>query len=256
MAQESMSQPDIVIVEDDGDIGELLQGFLAADGFTVRWVRSGMELDRALSDAPADLLVLDLMLPGEDGLSICRRLRADPGPLAQLPILILTARRDEIDRVVGLEIGADDYLTKPFSPRELAARLRAILRRTAQASTMRPMTVNDGNVGFGECVRFGDCRLDVQARRLFHAGKEVEISTGDYDLLMAFVTHPNRVLSRDMLMDLTRGGSWEAFDRSIDVALSRLRRKIEPDPARPSLIKTVRNGGYMLVAPVRHGADP
>lgn len=247
-----MTKPSIVIVEDDEDIGELLQGFLTADGFCVRWLRSGAELDAALADRPADLLVLDLMLPGEDGFSICRRLRASGTPLAQLPILMLTARRDEIDRVVGLEIGADDYLTKPFSPRELAARLRAILRRVVPAAPPAVASSSDQPAA-SHCVLFGDCLLDVQARRLFRDGMEVELSTGDYDLLMAFVSHPNRVLSRDQLMDLTRGGNWEAFDRSIDVALSRLRRKVEADPARPNVIKTVRNGGYVMVAPIMRG---
>lgn len=249
-----MAQPDIMIVEDDGEIGELLRDFLAADGFTVRWVRSGAEMDGALAIRPADLLVLDLMLPGEDGFSICRRLRASGPPLAALPILMLTARRDEIDRVVGLEIGADDYQTKPFSPRELAARLRAILRRAAPAAMMA--APHPGPAGPGDWACFGDCAFDIQARRLFRNGTEVELSTGDYDLLLALVTHPGRVLSRDQLMDLTRGGNWEAFDRSIDVALSRLRRKLEPDPAHPTLIKTVRNGGYMLVAPLRRGPVP
>jgi two-component system OmpR family response regulator len=246
-----MAQPDIMIVEDDGEIGELLRDFLAADGFAVRWARSGAEMDAAFAVCPPDLLVLDLMLPGEDGLSICRRLRAGPPPLSHLPIVMLTARREEIDRVLGLELGADDYQTKPFSPRELAARLRAILRRAAPAAATATAVPPSG-----DWATFGDCRLDIQARRLFRQGVEVELSTGDYDLLLALVTHPGRVLSRDQLMDLTRGGVWEAFDRSIDVALSRLRRKVEPDPAHPTLIRTVRNGGYMLVAPVRRGAVP
>ncbi|WP_374374767.1 response regulator [Dongia sp.] len=228
----------ILIVEDDREIGTLIEGLLNREGFAAELSRSGAEMDRALATRAADLIVLDLMLPGEDGLSICRRLRAR----GNLPILMLTAKKDDIDRIIGLELGADDYLGKPFNPRELVARIRAVLRRTAPA----PKSPSD----LGEKLRFADFIFDIDAHRLFRDGAEIELSTGDYDILAALVRHPQRVLSRDQLMDLIKGRSWEAFDRSIDVALSRLRRKIESEPTQPVLIKTVRNAGYMLAVPV------
>lgn len=227
----------ILIVEDDREVGDLVRDFLAREGFDVRLARSGAEMDKALSEDAADLIVLDLMLPGEDGLSICRRLRAR----SSIPILILTAKGDDIDRIIGLELGADDYMAKPFNPRELLARIRSVLRRAIPSAV--------GGAA-GECVKFAGFLLDLGARRLFRDGIEIQISTGDFDLLSVLARHPQRLLSRDQLMDMTRGRSWEAFDRSIDVAMSRLRRKIEPDAAQPVLIKTVRNAGYMLAVPV------
>ncbi|KAB7739077.1 response regulator [Parvibaculum sedimenti] len=226
----------IVIVEDDREVGELVKAFLVKEGFDVRLARSGVEMDRALLEKHADLIILDLMLPGEDGLSICRRLRAR----SNVPILILTAKGDDIDKIIGLELGADDYMAKPFNPRELLARIRSILRRTV------PAIVHGGE---GERMRFGEFVLDLGARRLFRDGVELQLSTGDFDLLTVLVHHPQRLLSRDQLMDMTRGRSWEAFDRSIDVAMSRLRRKIEDDASLPAYIKTVRNVGYMLAVP-------
>ncbi len=229
----------IVIVEDDREIGPLLQSFLQREGYAAHWVRSGGELDAQLQREAADLLILDLMLPGEDGLSICRRLRAR----SAMPILMLTAKTEDIDRIIGLELGADDYLGKPFNPRELLARIRAVQRRCA-------VTVAEAGAA-RELLAFAGFRFDLQARRLLRDdGSEIELSAGDFDLLAVFVRHPQRVLSRDQLMDLTKGRSWEAFDRSIDVAASRLRRKIEPDPQHPVLIKTVRNGGYLFTAAV------
>jgi two-component system OmpR family response regulator len=228
----------ILIVEDDREVGDLVKGFLSREGFEPRLARSGAEMDRALSERAPDLIVLDLMLPGEDGLSICRRLRAK----SAVPILILTAKGDDIDRIIGLELGADDYMAKPFNPRELVARIRSILRRTLPASSAATEA--------GERVSFADFMLDLGARRLFRGGAEIQISTGDFDLLSVLVHHPQRLLSRDQLMDMTRGRSWEVFDRSIDVAMSRLRRKIEADAAHPTIIKTVRNAGYMLAVPV------
>jgi two-component system OmpR family response regulator len=227
----------VLVVEDDREVGDLVQGLLTREGFAARLARSGAEMDQALADEAADLIVLDLMLPGEDGLSICRRLRAR----SAVPILMLTAKGDDIDRIIGLELGADDYMGKPFNPRELLARIKSVLRRTALAPA--------GPAGT-ERLRFADFLFDIDARRLFRDGTEVEISTGDFDLLSALVRHPQRLLSRDQLLDMTKGRSWEAFDRSIDVALSRLRRKIESDPSQPVLIKTVRNAGYMLTVPV------
>jgi two-component system OmpR family response regulator len=236
----AMTAPtNILIVEDDREIGALLCERLQREGYAARWVRSGAEMDTALAQQRPDLLVLDLMLPGEDGLSICRRLRA----AGNLPIVMVTARSDDVDRIIGLELGADDYLAKPFNPRELLARIRAVLRRCAPAAAAAGGEPR-------ERLRFAGCEFDLSARRLTRDGADIELSAGDYDLLCAFVRHPQRVLSRDQLMDLTKGRSWEAFDRSIDVALLRLRRKIEADPAHPALIKTVRNGGYLFAATV------
>ncbi|MEC9363348.1 MAG: response regulator [Pseudomonadota bacterium] len=231
----------IVVVEDDTQIATLVRDLLLRENYAVSIAASGRALDVRLAQEPADLILLDLMLPAEDGLSICRRLRA----ASQVPIIMLTAKGEDIDRIVGLELGADDYIAKPFNPRELVARVRAVLRRTAPAAA----SVAPGTSG--ERVRFAGFAFDLAARRLARTnGSEVDISAGDFDLLSVFVRHPQRVLSRDQLMDFTRGRSWEAFDRSIDVALSRLRRKIESDPSHPQLIKTVRNGGYMLAVPV------
>jgi two-component system OmpR family response regulator len=249
----------ILLVEDDREIGSLLSGLLSREGFTPRHVKSGLEMDQALIEAaragqPVDLVILDLMLPGEDGLSICRRLRV----VGNLPILMLTAKKDDIDRIIGLEMGADDYLPKPFNPRELLARIRAILRRAAPAiaaplseigasPAMPPAT---SNLPPAELVAFAGFTFDISAHRLFRGTTEIDLSTGDYEILVALVHHPQRVLSRDQLLDIAKGRSWEAYDRSVDVALSRLRRKIEDDPAQPVIIKTIRNAGYMLAVPV------
>ncbi len=230
---------ELLIVEDDAEIGSLLSERLQREGYGIRWVRSGKELDAVLATGWPDLITLDLMLPGEDGLSICRRLRA----ISPVPILMLTAKGDDLDRIIGLELGADDYLPKPFNPRELLARIKAILRRSQPVETL--------GAGQREWLRFAGFRFDQAARRLVDpAGADVELTAGDYDMLCAFVRHPLRVLSREQLMDLTRGRSWDAFDRSIDVAALRLRRKIESDPANPQIIKTVRNGGYLFAVPV------
>ncbi|HUD51818.1 response regulator [Parvibaculum sp.] len=230
----------ILIVEDDREIGSLLSEFLAREGFEPVLVRSGVEMDRVLASRHIDFIVLDLMLPGEDGLSICRRLRMK----TTLPILMLTAKNDDIDRIIGLELGADDYMAKPFNPRELLARVRAVLRRALPAASTE----------FGEGrLRFANFLFDLGARRLFRGEEEIELSTGDFDLLNVLVHHPQRVLTRNQLMDLLKGRNWEAFDRSIDVALSRLRRKIESDPAQPAVIRTIRNAGYMLAVPVEKG---
>jgi len=231
----------LLIVEDDREIGELVQALMTREGFDVRLVRSGAELDQSLRTSGwPTMILLDLMLPGEDGFSICRRLRAQ----TDVPILMLTAKSDDIDRIVGLELGADDYLCKPFNPRELLARIRAILRRTVPAAPQTPVVDS-------ERLRFADYVFEPAARRLCRIdGSDVPLLTGDFELLQAFVEHPMRVLTRDQLMDWIKGRSWDALDRSIDVAISRLRRKIEIDPAQPTLIKTVRNGGYLFAATV------
>lgn len=233
-----IAMPRLLIVEDDAEISTLIAGFLAHEGFAPEIAANGAAMDLALQAGSFDLVLLDLMLPGEDGLSICRRLRAS----GNLPIIMVTAKGDDIDRIVGLEVGADDYIAKPFNPRELAARIRAVLRRAQPAA--QPM------VPGGSRLCFAGYALDLGSRRLFFGGEEIELSTGDFDLLHVLVLHPGRVLSRDALMDLTKGRCWEAFDRSIDVAMSRLRRKIERDPAKPTMIKTVRNAGYMFVPAV------
>ena len=233
--------PHLLVVDDDRDIRTLVAQFLTKHGYRVTAVRDGAEMMKALEAARVDLIVLDLMLPGEDGLSLCRRLRAT----STTPIIMLTAMGEETDRIVGLEMGADDYLAKPFSPRELLARIKAVLRRVAT-----PQTVGDG----AKVLTFEGWSLDLTKRELrSRDGVLVQLSAGEYDLLAAFVEHPQRVLTRDQLLDLARGRAAVPFDRSIDVQVSRLRRKIEPDPAEPTLIKTVRGGGYLFTPTVTTG---
>jgi two-component system, OmpR family, response regulator len=235
-------QPHLLIVDDDPEIRDLLARYLRKHGFRVDLAADGRAMARQLEDGRFDLVVLDLMLPGEDGLSLCRRLRAT----SSLPVIMLTAMGEETDRIVGLEMGADDYLAKPFNPRELLARIKAVLRRArgGPAVAVEP----DG------VLTFAGWRLEVARRELRDgAGVLVPLTSGEFDLLLAFALRPQRVLNRDQLLDLTRGRSAQAFDRSIDVQLSRLRRKIEADPRDPQLIKTVRGGGYMLSAAVERG---
>ncbi|WP_448203565.1 response regulator [Azospirillum sp. sgz302134] len=234
--------PHLLVVDDDREIRSLLAQFLTRHGFRVTAAKDGAEMLRTLETARVDLIVLDLMMPGEDGLSLCRRLRAS-SDTAQTPVIMLTAMGDETDRIVGLEMGADDYLAKPFSPRELLARIKAVLRRASTAPAP--------GGGEGKLLRFEGWTLDLAKRELRSPdGVLVQLSAGEYDLLVAFVEHPQRVLTRDQLLDLARGRSAVPFDRSIDVQVSRLRRKIEPDPAEPTLIKTVRGGGYLFTPPV------
>ena len=236
--------PHLLVVDDDREIRSLVAQFLTKHGFRVTGVKDGAEMMRTLDGARVDLIVLDLMLPGEDGLSLCRRLRATP-QTAQTPVIMLTAMGEETDRIVGLEMGADDYLAKPFSPRELLARIKAVLRR-ASAPPVAGIPAAAGTV-----LRFEGWSLDLTKRELRSPdGVLVQLSAGEYDLLVAFVEHPQRVLTRDQLLDLARGRSAVPFDRSIDVQVSRLRRKIEPDPADPTLIKTVRGGGYLFTPAV------
>jgi two-component system OmpR family response regulator len=230
----------LLVVDDDREIRDLLAGFLARHGFRVLTAGDGKEMRKAIADRRIDLVVLDLMLPGEDGLALCRELRAR----SELPVIMLTAMREEIDRIVGLELGADDYLPKPFNPRELLARIKAVLRRTG--GERRASEPKSGGI-----LRFADWRLDPRGRRLMAAdGHEVELTAGEFDLLTVFAERPGRVLSREQLLDLTRGREAAAFDRSIDSQVSRLRRKLEPDTARPTLIKTVRASGYVFTPTV------
>ena len=233
--------PHLLVVDDDREIRDLLARFLCKHGYRIETAADGREMFAALGAGRFDLLVLDLMLPGEDGLSLCRRVRAD----SDLPIIMLTAVGEETDRIVGLEMGADDYLAKPFSPRELLARIRAVLRR-ANETHRRPAGDRSGR------FEFHGWTLDT-ARRCLHApdGAPVDLTAGEFGLLLALVEHPGRVLTRDQLLDLTRGREAGPFDRSVDIQVSRLRRKIEDDPKRPALIKTVRSGGYVFAGTVR-----
>ncbi len=228
--------PHILVVDDHRDIRDLLAKFLSKHAFRVTTAADGREMRRVLANSRIDLVVLDLMLPGEDGLILCRELRGK----SALPVIMLTAMGEETDRIIGLEMGADDYLAKPFNPRELLARIRAVLRR----ATSLPET---GAPPETPVVRFADWHLDLAKRELVSAeGVLIPLSNGEFDLLRTFVERPQRVLSRDQLLDLTRGRESIAFDRSIDTQVSRLRRKIEADPKDPQLIKTVWGGGYLF----------
>jgi DNA-binding response OmpR family regulator len=227
----------ILVVDDDVRLRDLLTRYLAEQGFEVRALPEAGAMDQALERGRYDLLVLDLMLPGEDGLSICRRLR---GSGNDLPIVMLTARGDEIDRILGLEMGADDYLPKPFNPRELLARIRAVLRRRGSAPPGAPSTV-DGQVRFGPFV------LELGRRELRRGDELLPLTTGEFALLKAFATHPRQPLSRDRLMELARGRDYEAYDRSIDVQVSRLRRLLEADSSQPRYLQTVWGYGYVFV---------
>ena len=235
------SAPHVLFVEDDPEIRGLVADFLRQSGLRVTVAQDGEAMDRELGGNGVDLLILDIMLPKEGGLSLCRRVRAS----GNLPIIMLTARGGEIDRVVGLEMGADDYLTKPFSSHELLARVRALLRRS-QYTAPEPRNPRRS------VLTFADWRLDLIARRLHSRdGTRVPLTGGEFELLVAFCEHPNKVLTRDQLLDLTtRDKSVGTIDRSIDIQVSRLRRKIERDPKDPVLIQTVRSGGYVFTAEV------
>ncbi len=236
--------PHLLIVDDDEDILSLLTKFFRKHSHTVTVAANGAAMFAALQEHPIDLVILDLMLQGEDGLSLCRRLRA----MSAVPVIMLTAMADHTDRVVGLELGADDYLTKPFDQRELLARVKAVLRRTVTSGA--PATPAETR----PALCFADWRLDVTRRELRSANNTlVVLSGGEFDLLLAFAEHPQRVLTRDQLLDLSRGTTHAAYDRSIDVQVSRLRYKLEADPKNPVLIRTVRNGGYIFEARVTRG---
>ena len=229
----------ILFVEDDRDIRTLLADFLTREGFSVEVAEDSAAADRVLARFKPDLVILDIMLPGEDGLSICRRLRAR----SAVPIIMLTARNDDVDRIVGLELGADDYLGKPFNPRELLARVRAILRRADRSGSAPPANRRRSFAGFV---------VDLDARSVdTKDGTRVPLTAAEFDLLACFVERPRRVLTRDQLLDWTRGRSADPFDRTIDVTVSRLRKKLEgADPASATVVTTVRNGGYLLSAEV------
>ena len=232
------ASPHILIVEDDREIANLVARYLRGNACRVTLAGDGTEMDRALADGRVDLIVLDLMLPGEDGLSLCRRLRAS----SAIPILMLTAKAEEIDRIVGLEIGADDYLAKPFNPRVLLARIRAVLRRTGNE-----VAEEEG----ARRMHFVGWTLDVSLRQVLSAeGARISITGAEFDLLHALCLRPGRVLSRDQLLDLTQGRSAGPFERSIDVLVSRIRQKIERDSRNPEIIRTIRSGGYLFTPEV------
>ncbi len=236
-----MTEPQhILIVDDDREIRTLLRDFLDKNGYRATAVADGKGMWRALEQSHVDLIVLDLMLPGEDGLTLCRELRAK----SQIPVLMLTALAEEVDRIVGLEVGADDYLAKPFSPRELVGRIKAILRRTAyMPREPTPQTVQ----GF----RFGDWHLDTTTRQLTHRdGTVVDLSGAEFRLLSVLLAHPKRVLSRMQLMELLRGRDHDPFDRSIDVRISRLRQTLRDDARAPTIIKTIYGEGYVIGVPI------
>jgi DNA-binding response OmpR family regulator len=232
----SPASPKILVVDDDVRLRDLLTRYLAEQGFEVRAIPDARDLDKRLQRDPPHLVVLDLMLPGEDGLSVCRRLR---GAGETVPIIMLTAKGEDVDRIVGLEMGADDYLPKPFNPRELVARIHAVLRRHERVAPGAP--TEEGRVAFGPFT------LDLAARTLSRDGDSVTLTTGEYSLVKVFVQHPRQPLAREKLMLLARGRDHEVFDRAIDVQVSRLRKLVEPDPANPRYIQTVWGFGYVYV---------
>jgi len=235
-----MTEPrsSILIVDDDARTRQLLQRYLKDQGFSVMTAADGRRLSEILAGHPIKLLILDLMLPGEDGLSLCRRLRREG---EEVPIIMLTAKGDEVDRIVGLEMGADDYLPKPFSPRELVARINAVLRRR-QSSPAPGAPSAETTV-----IRFGPCELNFGTRILQRSGKTIALTTGEFAVLEALVTHARHPLSRDKLMELARGKEHGVFDRSMDVQISRLRRLIEEEASQPRYIQTVWGFGYVFV---------
>lgn len=240
----------LLVVDDDEEIRNLLVKLLEDYSYQVSSAKDGIELFQVLDKHEVDLIILDLMLPGDDGLTLCRKLRSS----TQTPIIMLTAAGDDTDRIVGLELGADDYMAKPFNPRELVARIKAVLRRAPSAQT------NAQNIGMTtqkcDAVEFSNWILDLQLRKLISRDNvEIELSTGEFILLQAFVKSPQQVLSRDKLLDITQHRPAGPFDRSIDVQVSRLRQKIETNPKKPSLIKTVRGGGYLFTAKIKQIVD-
>ncbi len=234
----------ILIVDDDPQIGELIRDYLEKHGYRVSTAADGREMHRVLKHANIDLVVLDVMLPGDDGISLCRRLRET----SEVPIIMLSAAGEETDRVIGLEVGADDYLAKPFSPRELLARIKALSRRSSgDIATKR----KSSHIAKMPNICFENWILEQNRRRLIAPdGLAVPLSSGEYDLLLAFLENPRRTLTRDQLLDLTRGRQSVPFDRTIDVQVARLRKKLEKDPKEPLIIITVRGGGYQFNATV------
>ena len=231
-------QDRIVVLDDDARIRDLLRRYLSQEGFDVLLAEDGKALNRLMTRENIDLIVLDLMLPGEDGLSICRRLRAAGD---RTPIIMLTAKVEDVDRIVGLEVGADDYLPKPFNPRELVARIGAVLRRRG------PDEIPGAPSETPQSFEFGQFVLDLGTRTLKKSGETVPLTTGEFSVLKVFARHARQPLSREKLMELARGREYEVFDRSLDVQISRLRKLIEPDPSSPLYIQTVWGLGYVFI---------
>jgi DNA-binding response OmpR family regulator len=246
----------ILIVDDDPRLQQLLLEYLGEQGYAASSVSNGEEMDTWLDEHHPDMIILDLMLPGEDGLSLARRIRHR----RNIPIIMLSARGEELDRIIGLEVGADDYLAKPFNPRELLARIRAVLRRGYQtAATVTECSEKNMTPGhqqdskLGHLSEFGEFALDLDGRVLWKGGSEVTLTSGEMALLIVLVEHPNRVLSRDYLMDMINTGEHDPFDRSIDVRITRLRQKIEENSAKPRFIRTIWGEGYRFSPDVNPG---
>ena len=243
-----MSDPlNILVVDDDPRIRTMLRRYLTGEGFVVNEAADGAAMRTALDREAIDLVLLDLVMPGEDGLSLARHIRQR----SEIPVIMLSGKGDLIDRVVGLEAGADDYITKPFELREVLARIRTVMRRARPRPSPPPaasVTVDE------EALVFDGWRLDLLRRDLHRpSGESVFLTAGEFELLRVFAHHPNRVLRRDQIMDLVKGRDWAAYDRAVDTQVVRLRRKVEPDPSNPTLIKTVRGGGYVFTAAVKPG---
>jgi two-component system, OmpR family, response regulator len=242
-----MPAASILVVEDDAAVREMIAEYLDGHGYAVAQADSGAAMRKALAARVPDVVLLDVNLGGEDGLSLARYLREHH----DLGIIMVTAAGDVVDRVVGLEVGADDYVAKPFDPRELLARLKSLLRRLEGRAAQDAGKAPSARAG-KSTVRVGPCTLDLAAHRLLGAdGEEIALTSMEFDLLRVFTDHPNQVLSRDQLLTHTRNREWEPFDRSIDIRIARLRKKIEPDPEKPRYIKTIRGSGYLFVP----GAD-
>jgi DNA-binding response OmpR family regulator len=241
-----MGDVHILVVDDELEVREMIRDYLAGNGYAVSAVAGGAEMRRVLSERPANLVILDLRMPGEDGLSLARYLREQ----GQIGIIMVTASTEVVDRVVGLELGADDYISKPFDPRELLARVRSVLRRMELMSgDHKPVAA------MAHEIRMGRCMFNLQSGRLYTlVGEDVPLTSMEFELLKALASRPNRVLSRDQLLDLAHNKEMEAFDRSIDIRIMRIRRKIEENPDKPQVLKTIRGLGYMFVtAEVRSG---
>lgn len=234
MMQETLK---VLVVDDDARLRSLLERYLTEQNFIVRVAQDSDQMDRLLTRENFHLMVLDLMLPGEDGLSICKRLRNEGN---NIPVIMLTAKGDEVDRIIGLELGADDYLAKPFNPRELLARIRAVLRRRGSEAPGAPSQEDQE-------VEFGEFRLNLGTREMFHGDTPMPLTSGEFAVLKALVTNARQPLSRDKLMHLARGRDYSALERSIDVQVSRLRRMLEEDPTKPRYIQTVWGLGYVFV---------
>ncbi|NEN76121.1 two-component system response regulator OmpR [Pelistega sp. NLN82] len=237
----------LLVIDDDPRLRDLLRRYLTEQGFVVQTAEDGKEMDKAIQKENFDLYVLDVMLPGEDGLSICRRIR---GAGNSTPVIMLTAKSEDIDRILGLEMGADDYLTKPFNPRELLARVNAVLRRRQVDELPGAPSLDT------EIINFGPYTLNLSTRTLTKKGELIPITTGEFSVLKVFARNPREPMSRDKLMELARGREYEAFDRSLDVQISRLRKLLEPNPAKPMYIQTVWGMGYVFVPDADTGVNP